>query len=104
MFNIKLYFCHHSRFTPLSSWQGTGSADGDSATEETQRRLREFRAKLEELTEGKRHFTFVMDDPSGNSYLQVSRPAANSDLVRSIVACLGGSQADLYGCISYYIL
>ena len=51
--------------------QGTGSADGDSATDETQRRMREFRTRLDELTDGKRDFTFVMDDPSGNSYLQV---------------------------------
>ena len=51
--------------------QGTGSADGDSATDETQRRMREFRTRLDELTDGQRDFTFVMDDPSGNSYLQV---------------------------------
>ena len=77
-------FCLHSQFTPLSPCQGTGSADGDSATEDTQRRLREFRAKLDELTEGRRDFTFVMDVPSGNSYLQVGRSVANSDLVRKL--------------------
>ena len=53
--------------------QGTGSAEGDSATDETQRRLRDFRARLDELSDGKRNFTFVMDDPTGNSYLQVSQ-------------------------------
>ena len=60
--------------------QGTGSG-GDSTTDETQRRMSEFHKQLDELADGKRNFTFVMDDPSGNSYLQVC-PKFRRDMYR----------------------
>ena len=50
---------------------GTGSATGDSLTEDKRERLKSFRRRLEDCADGKRDFTFVMDDPTGNSYLQV---------------------------------
>jgi len=44
---------------------------GDSSTEERKLRFAEFKAKMEKLSEGKEEFVFVLDDPAGNSYLQV---------------------------------
>jgi len=50
---------------------GTSSSHGDGTTDETKQRMQEFFAKLSELIEGKKEFTFILDDPTGNSYLQV---------------------------------
>ena len=47
------------------------SATSDSATGEQQQRLAEFKARLANLLELKNEFVFVLDDPTGNSYLQV---------------------------------
>lgn len=50
---------------------GTGSTMGDATTKETQNRLREFNTKLQEFMTGTKEFTVILDDPTGNSYLQV---------------------------------
>ncbi|TRY71639.1 hypothetical protein TCAL_05293, partial [Tigriopus californicus] len=50
---------------------GTASSTGDSTTKETQNRLQDFNTKLQEFIGGSKTFTVVLDDPTGNSYLQV---------------------------------
>ena len=43
---------------------------GDSSDKETGKKMDDFIAKLDEAIEGKRKLTVVMDDPTGNSYVQ----------------------------------
>eukprot|EP01116_Phalansterium_solitarium_P024616 TRINITY_DN9065_c0_g1_i1.p1 TRINITY_DN9065_c0_g1~~TRINITY_DN9065_c0_g1_i1.p1 ORF type:complete len:501 (+),score=182.92 TRINITY_DN9065_c0_g1_i1:120-1622(+) len=43
---------------------------GDSSRSETHRQVDEFEAKVNELKSGKVPFTFVLEDPAGNSYIQ----------------------------------
>ena len=50
---------------------GTASAGGDSTTKEQSERLVRFNETLNEYMTGNKEFTFIMDDPTGNSYLQV---------------------------------
>jgi C4-type Zn-finger protein len=57
---------------------GTGGTDGDSTTSDTRGRMKEFNRKLNELIEGGKNFTFIMDDPTGNSYLQVGKETGES--------------------------
>ena len=53
----------------------SASRGGDSATSEQKTRVEEFKAKLTGLADGEfdreKGFVVVMDDPTGNSYLQV---------------------------------
>ena len=52
---------------------GTGTLEGgDTATEDQRARMARFNAELEACIGGGRQFVFVMDDPTGNSYLQVN--------------------------------
>lgn len=45
---------------------------GDSADSSYTAKMTEFLGKLSEIIEGKRlDVTFILDDPAGNSYLQV---------------------------------
>ena len=43
---------------------------GDSAKNETKEKMDEFKRKLKEMISGNKTFTFILDDPAGNSYLQ----------------------------------
>lgn len=43
---------------------------GDSRSKDTTERINNFKTKMDELINGRVNFTFVMDDPTGNSYLQ----------------------------------
>jgi len=45
-------------------------ATGDSATKEDKVKMSDFRDKLGRLKGGQEHFTIILDDPAGNSYLQ----------------------------------
>lgn len=49
-----------------------GAITGDSANPDTKKRLEEFKSELNRMINGERHFTLILDDPTGNSYLQVS--------------------------------
>lgn len=44
---------------------------GDSKTDESRARMEEFLQRLEQVLEGKFRVTLVLDDPAGNSYIQV---------------------------------
>ena len=46
-------------------------SQGDSATDEVKQKMEEFHSKLKLFKDGKEHFTLILDDPAGNSYLQV---------------------------------
>ena len=46
-------------------------ATGDSATNADKMKMEEFRDKLNRLKNGQDNFTLILDDPAGNSYLQV---------------------------------
>ena len=51
---------------------GGALAVGDSATAESKERLIKFKDELTKMIEGEKlPFTVVLDDPTGNSYLQV---------------------------------
>ena len=51
-------------------------ASGDSATEEDRQRLASFKDRLNRMIEGEDlPFTVILDDPCGNSYLQVQKLA-----------------------------
>ena len=50
---------------------GTVSTGGDATTQEANKRMADFNKKFTSLIEGREHFTLVLDDPTGNSYLQV---------------------------------
>lgn len=52
---------------PMASF---GAAPGDSAKTETKNKMDEFKRKLKEMIAGSKSFTFILDDPAGNSYLQ----------------------------------
>merc|ERR1711963_573962 len=52
---------------PMASF---GALPGDSAKTETQNKMDEFKRKLKEMISGNKTFTFILDDPAGNSYLQ----------------------------------
>lgn len=43
---------------------------GDSSDSETVKRMETFIAQLEEVLDGRREVTLVLDDPAGNSYVQ----------------------------------
>lgn len=46
---------------------------GDSAGPEMQKKMDEFCQKLDQLISAQVPFTVILDDPAGNSYLQVSQ-------------------------------
>merc|ERR1712080_543034 len=48
----------------------TGALPGDSATADTKIKMDEFKRKLKHMKEGTQKFTFILDDPAGNSYMQ----------------------------------
>ncbi|GBM02441.1 Zinc finger protein ZPR1 [Araneus ventricosus] len=48
---------------------------GDSADLIRKEKLDQFLKKIDEIVEGKRKVTFIMDDPCGNSYLQSFEPS-----------------------------
>ena len=52
---------------PMASF---GALPGDSAKDETKLKMDEFKSKLKEMISGEKNFTFILDDPAGNSYLQ----------------------------------
>merc|ERR1711963_232700 len=52
---------------PMASF---GALPGDSAKSETKEKMDEFKRKLKEMISGNKTFTFILDDPAGNSYLQ----------------------------------
>lgn len=43
---------------------------GDSSDPAAVKRMDEFVVKFDEILEGKRHVTIILDDPAGNSYIQ----------------------------------
>jgi zinc finger protein len=43
----------------------------DSADDEIKNRISKFVAELDAVLEGNREITLVLDDPTGNSYVQV---------------------------------
>lgn len=43
----------------------------DSADDEIKNRISKFVAELDAVLEGNREITLVLDDPAGNSYVQV---------------------------------
>ena len=47
--------------------------------------MEEFRAKLGRLKAGQEPFTLVLDDPAGNSYLQVNSDAETKICYRDFV-------------------
>lgn len=49
-----------------------GAALGDSTKGEQRQKISQFQDKLKELMQGKQTFTIILDDPAGNSYIQVS--------------------------------
>lgn len=46
---------------------------GDSQRPESKEKLNNFLVKFDEITEGKREVTLILDDPAGNSYVQSMR-------------------------------
>ena len=45
---------------------------GDAAAPDVVERMKDFKAKFEECIAGKGKFTLILDDPAGNSYVQVN--------------------------------
>ena len=45
---------------------------GDAAAPDVAERMKDFKAKFEECIAGKGKFTLILDDPAGNSYVQVN--------------------------------
>ncbi len=50
---------------------GLGEEGGDATLEEKRRRMSEFRDRMGKMADGEETFTLQLDDPAGNSYLQV---------------------------------
>jgi zinc finger protein len=48
-----------------------GAMFEDSANDETKKRILKFLAELDVVLEGNKEITVVLDDPAGNSYVQV---------------------------------
>ena len=48
-----------------------GALGGDSATSEQKMKIDQFKVDLMALKECKKPFTIILDDPAGNSYIQV---------------------------------
>ena len=52
---------------------GGALAIGDSATDDSRQRLTSFKDQLNKMIEGESlPFSIILDDPAGNSYLQVN--------------------------------
>lgn len=49
----------------------SGALEGDTVTPVQAERMKAFHDQLSQLITGTKEFVFVMDDPTGNSYLQV---------------------------------
>ena len=57
-------------------------ATGDSASDDEKQRLVSFKERLNKMFEGEDlPFTVILDDPAGNSYLQVTTVILNSIIV-----------------------
>ncbi|XP_009331193.1 PREDICTED: apolipoprotein A-V-like [Pygoscelis adeliae] len=67
--------CLPERVGPLLQVERNPFTLGDSSRPSKTEKLREFVGKLHEIAEGKTKAHFIMDDPAGNSYLQVQRRA-----------------------------
>jgi len=64
---------------PMASF---GALPGDSAKDETKLKMDEFKLKLKEMISGEKNFTFILDDPAGNSYLQnLYAPDADPEMI-----------------------
>ncbi len=50
---------------------GMGEGGGDAELEERRRQMGEFRERMGRMADGEETFTLQLDDPAGNSYLQV---------------------------------
>ena len=48
-----------------------GALGGDSATAEQRQKIEQFKNDLMSLKDCKKPFTIILDDPAGNSYIQV---------------------------------
>ncbi len=48
-----------------------GAVIGDSTTPEQKMGMKQFQQRLKDLMECKEPFTIILDDPAGNSYIQV---------------------------------
>ena len=76
-----------------------GAVTGDSATDGAKQKMEEFRQQLAEMKAGKQHFTLILDDPAGNSYLQVRKSTSNpytlivTFIIRLFFCCLIKRQA-----------
>ena len=52
---------------PMAS---AGALPGDSATSDSKDKMEKFKSNLREMIAGTEKFTFILDDPAGNSYVQ----------------------------------
>ena len=52
---------------PMAS---AGALPGDSATNDSKDTMEKFKSSLREMIAGTEKFTFILDDPAGNSYVQ----------------------------------
>ena len=52
---------------PMAS---AGALPGDSATSDSKDKMEKFKSSLREMIAGTEKFTFILDDPAGNSYVQ----------------------------------
>lgn len=50
---------------------GATASIGDSALEERKAKVEQFKAELRAMIDCKKPFTIILDDPAGNSYVQV---------------------------------
>ena len=53
-----------------NSMAAMGALPGDSATTNTNSVMEKFKQNLKQMIDGKQTFTFILDDPAGNSYVQ----------------------------------
>uniref|UniRef100_A0A669QHN4 Zinc finger protein 259 n=1 Tax=Phasianus colchicus TaxID=9054 RepID=A0A669QHN4_PHACC len=80
---------------------------GDSSTPSKTEKLQEFIGRLQEIIEGKTKAVFIMDDPAGNSYLQLQRKLGREESSQGleltgqgagrmlgIPSCLGKARAE----------
>ena len=50
---------------------GATSATGDSAVQIRKEKIQQFKKNLQDLMKCNKNFTLILDDPAGNSYIQV---------------------------------
>ena len=54
---------------------GATSATGDSAVQIRKEKIQQFKKNLQDLMKCNKKFTLILDDPAGNSYIQVRIPS-----------------------------